>query len=255
MPTSGISRRVSAISRFRSSIPTGVAHAGAPCTGPVVQAGAPERLRRLGRDLGGLLAVVAPVRHEVLQDHLLEVIEARERLERRHPVLLGLADADQDPARERDPQLLRGADRGQALIRVLGRRALVGDEVGVDRLEHQPLRGGHLAQPGELVAAQHAEVRVRQQAALQRPLARPHHVGGEVLEPERAQPLAHARVVVRRLAGQHQQLLDAPAGGAVEQPLDLLRLVQVRPGGSRTRSTCSGTGTCATATASGCART
>ena len=34
MPTSGISRRVSAIRRFMSSIPTGLAHFGAPCTGP-----------------------------------------------------------------------------------------------------------------------------------------------------------------------------------------------------------------------------
>ena len=36
--------------------------------------------------------------------------------------------------------------------RVLGRRALVHDQVGVDRLEHQPLRGGDLAQPRQLVA-------------------------------------------------------------------------------------------------------
>ena len=119
-------------------------------------------------------------------------------------------------------------DRGQPLLRVLGRRALVGDQVGVDRLEHQPLRRGHLAQPRELVAAQDAEVGVREQAALERPLARPHDVGGEVLEAERGQPLAHAGVVVGRLAGEHQQLLDAAAGGAVEQPLDLLGLVQVR---------------------------
>ena len=59
---------------------------------------------------------------------------------------------DEDPARERDPQLAGGADRLQPPLRVLGRRALVGDEVGVDRLEHQPLRGGHLAQPREVVA-------------------------------------------------------------------------------------------------------
>ena len=82
-----------------------------------------------------------------------------------------LADADEDPARERDPQLAGGADRLQPPRRVLGRRALVGDEVGVDRLEHQPLRGGHLAQPREVVARQHAEVRVRQQPALERALA------------------------------------------------------------------------------------
>jgi hypothetical protein len=101
-------------------------------------------------------------------------------------------------------------------------------EVGVDGLEHQPLGRGDLAQGGELLTAQDAEVGVRQQAALQRPLARPHDVGGEVREAELLEALAHPGVVVGRLAGQHQQLLHAPARGAVEQPLDLLRLVQVR---------------------------
>ena len=57
-------------------------------------------------------------------------------------------------------------------------------------------------------------------------LARPHDVGHEVLEAQRrrGEPRLHGR----RLAGQHQQLLDAAARGAVDQPLDLLRLVQVR---------------------------
>ena len=43
---------------------------------------------------------------------------------------LGLADADQDPARERDAQLTGGADRLEPQRRVLGRRALVGHEIG-----------------------------------------------------------------------------------------------------------------------------
>ena len=66
-------------------------------------------------------------------------LEAGERLERRHPVLLGLADADQDAARERDPELLGVAQRLQPQRRILGRRGLVGDEVGAQRLEHQAL--------------------------------------------------------------------------------------------------------------------
>ncbi len=193
-----------------------------------VQPGAPELLGRLGGDLRRLLAVVAAVRDEVLQDHLLQVVEAGERLQRGHPVRLGLADADQDPAGERDPQLLGGGDRGQPLLGVLGRRALVGDEVRVDGLEHQALRGGDRAQPREVGAAEDAEVRVRQHAALERPLAGPDDVGGEVLVAERVQPLAYAGVVVGRLAGEHEQLLDAAAGGAVDQPLDLGRLLQVR---------------------------
>ena len=66
---------------------------------------------------------------------------------------------------------------------------------------------------------EHAEVRVRQQPALERPLAGPDDVGGEVLEPELGEALAHARVMVGRLAGEDEQLLDLPARGAVEQPL------------------------------------
>ena len=38
-----------------------------------------------------------------------------QRLERGHPLLLGLADADQDAARERDPQLTRRLDRREPL--------------------------------------------------------------------------------------------------------------------------------------------
>ena len=73
--------------------------------------------RRLVGDLGDLPPVVAGVRDEVLQDHLLEVAVARmdlgQRFERGDPLLLGLADADQDPAGERDPQLAGGLDRRQ----------------------------------------------------------------------------------------------------------------------------------------------
>ena len=140
-----------------------------------MQAGAPVALGRLGRDLGGLLAVVAVVRDEVLQDHLLQMpvlgVHRRERLQRCDPVLLRLADADEDSARERDPQLAGVADRLQAQRRVLRRRALMRDEVVAHRLQHQPLRRRHLAQPRELLARQRAEVRVRQQPPLQRPLA------------------------------------------------------------------------------------
>ena len=194
----------------------------------VVQPGAPVALRRLRGDLRRLLAVVAAVRDEVLEDDLLEVREAGERLERRDPVRLGLADPDEDPARPRDPQRLGVAHRLQPQLRVLRRRGLMGDEVGAQRLEHQPLAGGHLAQPREVVAAERAEVGVREHAALQRALAAPDDVGHEVLEAERGEPLAHAGVVARVVAGEDQQLLDVAPGGAVEQPLDLVRRVEVR---------------------------
>ena len=194
----------------------------------LVQAGPPVALGRLRRDRGGLLAVVAPVRDEVLQDDLLQVAEAGERLERRHAVLLGLPDADQDAAGERDLQLVGGAQRLQPQRGILRRRGLVHDEVGAQRLQHQALAGRHLAQPRQVVAAQRPEVGVRQQPALERALAAPGDVGDEVREPERGEPVAHACVMARLVAGQHQQLLDVAPRGAVEQPLDLLGLVQVR---------------------------
>ena len=106
--------------------------------------------------------------------------------------------------------------------RVLGRRGLVGDEVGPQRLEHQPLGGRHLAQPREVLAAERAEVRVREDPPLQRALAAPHDVGDEVVEAELGEPGAHAGVVARVVAGEHQQLLDVAPRRAVDQPLDLV---------------------------------
>ena len=172
-----------------SSRPTGVAHSGRSRWGASVS---PVRQKRSAAAVAisrGLLAVVAAVRHEVLEDHLLQVavlgVDGGERLERRHALVLGLADADEDAARERDPQLARGADRGQPQRGVLGRRALVGDEIGPDRLDHEPLRGRHLAQPREVGAAEDAEVGVREQPALERALAGPDDVGDEVREAQR----------------------------------------------------------------------
>jgi hypothetical protein len=69
---------------------------------------------------------------------------------------------------------------------------------------------------------------VRQDAALERALAAPRHVGDEVLEAERGQPLADTGVVRGVVAGQDEQLLHAPPRRVVEQALDLSRLVQVR---------------------------
>ena len=199
--------------------------------------GGPSRaiaLRLLG-DLGGLLAVVAPVRHEVLQDHLLEMpvlgVHRGERLERLDAVLLGLPDPDEDAAGERDAQLPGGADRLEPQRRILGRRALVGHQVGPQRLEHHALRGRDLAQAGEVVARQRAQVRVREQPALQRPLAAPGHVGHEVVEAELGQPGTHAGMVPGVVAREDEQLLHPPAHRAVQQALDLSGLVEVRPVG------------------------
>ena len=104
----------------------------------------------------------------------------------------------------------------------------MGDEVGVDGLEHQPLRRGDLAQAPEVVLGQDAEVGVGQQPALEPLLAGPHDVGREVLKAPLAEALAHPGVMVGRLAGEHEQLLDAAARGVVQERRDLVGRVQVR---------------------------
>ena len=67
-----------------------------------------------------------------------------------------------------------------------------------------------------------------QQAALERALARPHDVGGEVLVAVLGQARGDARVDLGLLAGQHEQLLDLALGRAVEDLQHLLRRVQMR---------------------------
>ena len=195
----------------------------------------PPLLRRPVGDLGDLAPVVARMGHEVLQDHLLDVavlgLGLGEGLERGDPVVRRLADPDQDPARERDPQLAGGPDRLQPTVRVLGRRALMDDEVRVGRLEHQPLRGGHLAQPGEVIAREHAEVGVREHPALERPLAGPDHVGDEIVVAVLGQAARDLRVDLGQLAGEHQQLLGVSPHRLLETVLDLLGRVEVRPMG------------------------
>ena len=86
---------------------------------------------------------------EVLHDHLLQVavplVQLAQGLERLDPLRPRLADPDQDPARERDPQLAGQVDRLEAAGGLLVRRgpvraALRGEPLG-DRLEHDPHRG------------------------------------------------------------------------------------------------------------------
>src|ERR1700750_2107601 len=127
MPTPGRSRLASRTSRTMSSTERGqdrLASRHEPDhvldrdgAGPrrqvavrgVADAGPPVALGRAGGDLRRLLAVIPPVRHEVLEDDLLDVVEPLERLQRGDPVVLGLADADEDAAGERDPQVARRA--------------------------------------------------------------------------------------------------------------------------------------------------
>ena len=130
---------------------TGQAHAGAARSGPCRPRYASTPGGGAG-DLRRLAPVVALVGDEVLEDHLLQVavacVDLGQRGQRGHALLLGLADPDQDPAGERDPQLAGGGDRLQAPRWVLGRRTGVDGlhQVFGHRLEHQALGRGHLAQ-------------------------------------------------------------------------------------------------------------
>jgi hypothetical protein len=69
--------------------------------------------------------------------------ELADRDERLEPLLARLADPDQDPGRERDPQLSGEADRPEARSRQLVRRPEVRPAARRQplrrRLQHQPL--------------------------------------------------------------------------------------------------------------------
>ena len=205
---------------------------GGPGPGDVVRRPGPPATRCLICDVRNLGPVVTRVRHEVLEDHLLDVavlgMHGGDRLEGADPLLRRLADADQDPGGERDSQLPGEPHRLQPLRRMLGRRALVDHEVGVDRLQHQPLGGGHLPQPAEVLAREDAEVRVRQQATLQALLAGPDDVRGEVLVAPLPQPRGDLGVDLGTLPGEYQQLLRVAPHRLLQTALDLIRVVDVR---------------------------
>ena len=198
---------------------------GVCCLLPAASVSSPLPLARLGGDVGYLRPVVARMGNEVLEDHLLDVavtsLQLSERLERGDPLLLALADPDEDAARERDSQLAGRRDRVEPDPRVLGRRSGVDrlHQPLADRLQHQSLRGGHLAEPPVVLAACDADVRVREDPPRQRLLAGPADVGGEVVVAPAAEPLGDERVDLRTLAGEDEQLLDVADGGRVE-PLD-----------------------------------
>ncbi len=108
---------------------------------------------------------------EVLDDHLLEVavplVQGSQLLERSDPLGAGLADPDQDPAREGNPQLAGEVDRLQPARRLLVRRGPVRtaprrEPLGC-RLEHDPHRRRDRPQRDEILPAHHARVQVRQQ--------------------------------------------------------------------------------------------
>jgi hypothetical protein len=109
------------------------------------------------------------LRAEVLDDDLLDVpvllAERTQGEDGLDPLLARLPDADQDPARERDRELPRAADRLEAAGRRLVGRCPVRPaslpEPLCGRLEHDPHRRRHRPQRLELGARHHAGVQVR----------------------------------------------------------------------------------------------
>ena len=181
----------------------------------VSDSGGPETPGRLIGQVGYLEPVVGVVGHEVLEDHLLDMamatVHAGERVQGGEAVGLVLPDPDEDPAGEGNPQLPGRLDHLQADGGALGRGTLVSRQVVAQRLEHQPLRGGHLPQAQEVLAIDHADVGVREQPAPKRALAGPGHVAGEVRVAPPGEHLGDARVDLRALPGQNEELLGVPA--------------------------------------------
>ena len=238
MPTSGSSSRAAAIElahlvdrHLRAQAQSGSGSLAAAARSRCASTPRPRR----SRDLRRLLAVVAAVGHEVLEDQLLDVavlaVQRGERLERRDAVLGALADADEDAARERDAQLAGGADRLQAQRRILRRRARVRRRIRrsettrasgpARRSPRAAARGPRASSAPRLVCGS----RPRSSASL----AHPDHVADEVLEAELGQAAPRPRVDSRVVAGQDQQLLDVACAHARSSSASTSSgLVQVR---------------------------
>ncbi|CAB4744361.1 unannotated protein [freshwater metagenome] len=83
-----------------------------------------------------------------------------------------LADAHEDAGGERDAQDARLVERVEAALRILVGCPTMALEVGVERLDHHPLRRSNLSQQRELVVIQRTGIRVGQEAGLLE-----HHLG------------------------------------------------------------------------------
>ncbi len=174
---------------------------------------------------------------EVLDDHLLEVVvlfrDPPERPQRVEALLARLADADQDPARERDRQLAREPDRLEPQGRVLvGRapvRAALLRQPGGRRLEHDPHGGGDRPQRGEVGARHDARVQVGQEARLlEHGAGRVREVLERRLEAELGQLLARNAVAELRLVAEREEGLATAGGGARASYLE--HLVELHEG-------------------------
>ena len=143
-------RRAGRISRASGDRPRGTRRAGTAARACIAVPG-------LGRKFWTITSCTWPWRR----------CDVGDGLERVDAVGARLADADEDAGGERDGQLAGGLERGQAALGRLVGRAAVAVEVGVERLEHHPLRRRAPARSArQLVGVERAGVGVGEQAGL-----------------------------------------------------------------------------------------
>ena len=172
------------------------------------------RLRRASKLRTGLGA-------EVLDDHLLNVpetaVEIADGEERLEALGARLADADQNPSRERHAELAREPQRVETRLGRLVRRAIVDAarlaKPRAQRFEHDSLTDGHCPERLYLGAAHQSGVGVRQEAGLtQHKRAHRLEIADRGFISERIQRLARGAVAKLRLVAEGEQRLRAAGG-------------------------------------------
>ena len=160
---------------------------------------------------------------EVLNDDLLQLavalVQGSQLFERGDPLGAGLADPDQDPARERNPQLAGELDRLQPARGLLVRRGPVGTAPGREplrcRLQHDPHRRGDRPERDQVLPAHHAGIQVRQQPGLlEHELRHPAEVLERRLAAERRELCAGDLVAELRLVAEREECFGATGRGA-----------------------------------------
>ncbi len=173
----------------------------------------------VGRARCGAVHRRARLGQEVLDDHLLDVAVAPvagcDRRQGLQAVGACLADADQQAGGEGDPGLPGGFEGAEPPGRGLVGRGAVGGQVRVERLDHHPLAGRDLAQPGQGLAVEGACVGMGQEAGLlQHRLAR----GRQVVDGRRVtvalEPSACHRIPILGSLPESEESLMATGGPA-----------------------------------------
>ena len=177
---------------------------------------------------------------EVLDDDLLHVtvagVAVGDRPQGVEAVLAALADADQDPGRERDGQLAGGLQRRQPTLGGLVGRVAMAVEVRVERLQHHPLAGRDGAQLGQLAGVEGTGVGVGEQAGLlEDERAHRRQVADRGVVAVLAQPVAGHVVAQLGALPEREQRLVAAGPGTGLGDLEHLRRTEVRRGDASRR--------------------